>query len=107
MIAQVEQHCRRLRRSLFTHPNLSPLVAERLSPAIRSSAAVSAIVDQLADAGFDDEAAIWIVDAFLGFAVGHTIVELAAGRRGDTDDDAAFDTGLRFLLLGLSGELGL
>lgn len=107
VVALIEEHCRRLRRSLYAHPNLSPLAAERLPPAIRSSEAVSRIVDQLVDAGFDHEAAIWIVEAFQGFAVGHTVVELAAGRRGYTDDEAAFDTGLRFLLSGLSGELGL
>jgi AcrR family transcriptional regulator len=101
----LEAHCRGLRAALHAHPNLAPLVAARLPPAAGDSDATT-IAARLVDAGFDREAARWIVDAFVGFAVGHSVVGFAAERKRDSGDDAAFDTGLRFLLVGLRDELG-
>jgi AcrR family transcriptional regulator len=103
----VEHYCRDIRTAIRAHPNLAPVVAERLTPAARSSASSATIAQSLVGSDFDHEAATWIVDSFVRFAIGHSIVELAAADTHESDDDAVFDTALRFMVVGLRDELGL
>jgi AcrR family transcriptional regulator len=102
----LEQYCRNLRAAIGAHANLAPLIAERLTPLTREAAPTTAIVHGLVGAGFDHEAATWIVDGFVGYTIGHSVVELAAIDRLE-HDDAVFETGLRLMLEGLRDELGL
>ena len=102
----LEASCQRLRRALRRHPNAVPLVAAHLSDVAVVDDVMVAALGQLVAAGFDDTAARWIVDAFVGVTVGSAMVDASTARLSTDDGDAAFETALRFLLIGLRGELG-
>lgn len=103
----VEWFARGVRESMRSAPNRLPLVVGRLPRELFDAPAPRAVVDTLVAAGFDHAAAAWILDAFVGFVVGHALVERADVHATTDDDGAAFDTGLRFLLIGLRDDLGL
>ena len=103
----VERYARRLRSSLHEHPRRLPLVTGLLPAELFDAPVPRAVVDALTNAGFDPSAAAWILDAFIGFVIGHSMVEHSNHQATTDDDEAAFETGLRFLLLGLRSELGL
>ncbi len=98
---------RALRRALLVRPALAALVADDLPSGLFESAAAGAIRSGLIEGGFDSSASAWIFDAFVSYAVGHVSVEAATERVTADDDEAAFETGLRFLLAGLRDELGV
>jgi len=102
----LDAYCRGLRSSMLSRPNLVPLAATRLPRSLFEAPSSAAVRDRLVTFGFDQGAASWIFDAFLGFVVGHVLVEVTDGQASD-DYDAAFETGLRFLLAGLREELGM
>lgn len=102
----LEQMCRQIRAALRAHPNLVPLAAARLPKSLLDTPAAIASARRLVEFGFDEQAAQWILISLVGFALGQTLIELA-NSVGSEDGDAAFETGLRFLLLGLRDELGL
>ncbi len=103
----LESYCRQLRAAMHRRPGLLPLVAVRLPRSLFEAPASVAARSRLVEFGFDDAAAAWILDAFIGFVIGHALVEATDARLTRDDDEAAFETGLRFLLLGLRDELGL
>ena len=103
----VERYARQLRASLHDHPRRLPLVTGRLPAELFDAPVPRGVVDALTDAGFDPSAATWILDAFIGFVIGHAMVEHSSHQATTDDDEAAFETGLRFLLVGLRSELGL
>ena len=102
----LEQMCRQLRGALRDHPNLVPLAAARLPKSLLGTPAASASSRRLVEYGFDEQAARWILVSLVGFALGQTLVELANNVSVE-DGDASFETGMRFLLLGLRDEFGL
>lgn len=106
-VALLDGHCRGLRTALLRRPALVPLVATHLPRALFEAPASTAVRERLVEFGFDDIAAAWILDAFIGYVVGHAMVERSDARATHDDDEAAFETGLRFLLLGLRDELGM
>ncbi|MDJ0770701.1 MAG: TetR family transcriptional regulator [Ilumatobacter sp.] len=103
LLADYAQH---LRRTFLDHPNMAALAATRLPTSLFTAAPTAAARQRLVEFGFDDHAAAWILDSFVGFVIGHVLVQLTDGHATTHDDDAAFETGLRFLLIGLRGELG-
>jgi len=103
----VEHYARRLRSALHDHPRRLPLVTGRLPPELFDAALPLSVVDSLMAAGFDPSASAWILDAVIGYVIGHALVEHSDHRATADDDEAAFETGLRFLLLGLRSDLGL
>ncbi len=103
----VEHYVRRLRSALHDHPGRLPLVTGRLPPELFDAAVPRSVVDSLMAAGFDPSASAWILDAVIGYVIGHALVEHSDHRATADDDEAAFETGLRFLLLGLRSDLGL
>ena len=104
-IELIEQYCRALRAALLRHRELAPLAAQRLASPSYRSAPLESTHHELIRAGFDDQAAGWIVSAFVNYVAGHALVELTDP--GRESGDAAFETGLRFLLGGLRDELDL
>lgn len=103
----VEHYARRLRSVLHDHPRRLPLVTGRLPAELFDAAVPRSVVDSLMAAGFDPSASAWILDAVIGYVIGHALVEHSDHRATADDDEAAFETGLRFLLLGLRSDLGL
>ena len=103
----VEWYARAIRSVLRAHPRRLPLVSGRLPAQLFEAPAPQAVLTTLLDAGFDHSAAAWILDALVGYVIGHALVERADVHATTDDDGAAFDTGLRFLLIGLRDELGL
>jgi AcrR family transcriptional regulator len=101
----IEQYCRALREALLRHREVAPLAAQRLASPSYRSAPLESAHRELIRAGFDDQAAGWIVSAFVNYVAGHALVELTDP--GRASGDAAFETGLRFLLGGLRDELEL
>lgn len=104
-IELVEHFCRTLRLTLLAHRELAPVAARRVAEPTYRSEPLDAVGAQLISAGFDDQASAWIVSAFVSYVAGNALVELVDPERAP--DDAAFETGLRFLLGGLRDELGL
>ena len=105
--ADVERYVRAIRERLIRYPHRLPLVLERLPATLFDAPAPRRIIDVLVEYGFDDSAARWILDACIGYAIGHAIVQQTDGRATTSDDAAAFETGLRLMVLGLRAELGL
>lgn len=98
----IGEFCRRLRSLLIGHAELAPLVVNDSIDVVLASRGAAVIWEQLIEAGFDPAATRWILQSFVGFAAGHVMVEIAQ----PSDDGAAFETGLRFMLAGLREELG-
>jgi AcrR family transcriptional regulator len=101
----LDRYCRALQQAMRRRPGLAPLAATRLPSALFDAPASTAARTRLVEFGFDPAASAWILDAFLAFVVGHVLVELSEDRHVD-DADAAFETGLRLLQIGLRAELG-
>jgi AcrR family transcriptional regulator len=98
---------RSLRSALRRRAPLVPLALTRLPRTLFDAEASLAVRQRLVDLGFDISAATWIIDAFIGFAIGHVALEVTEGHSTPDDDAAAFETGLRFLLAGLGEEIGV
>jgi AcrR family transcriptional regulator len=106
VVELLEHYGRRLRTSLVAHPASAPILAGSLPATAFASGTPQTAVGLLVDAGFDEYAGRWIIDAFVGFVVGHVLVAASTARPSSQDADATFETGLRFLLAGLRQELG-
>lgn len=95
---------RTLRRTVLANPDLTTLVIG--DRRLLHSDATRSLATRLRAVGFDGAASAWIVESFVGFAVGQSALAVRMATRADTgDQDAAFETGLRFLLAGLRDEL--
>lgn len=103
----VEWYVRSIRTALRARPRRVPLVTGRLPATLFDAPAPRAVIDSLVRAGFDRSASAWILDAFVGYVIGHALVEHSDVHATTDDDGAAFDTGLRFLLIGLREDLGI
>jgi AcrR family transcriptional regulator len=108
----VERFSRQLRVSLLGHPHLAPLAAVQLPGSLFRADASVMVRERLISFGFDTEAASWIVESFVAFTVGQVLVAVTAGpgtsaATAAAEDDAVYETGLRFLLAGLREELGI
>jgi AcrR family transcriptional regulator len=98
------EFCRRLRQILIGEPELAPLIIRDSTAVVLRSAGATALGAQLRTNGFDIVATRWVLESFVGFVVGHCMVAIT--NQTVADDDAAFETGLRFMLAGLREELG-
>lgn len=102
----IEQIAHGMRDVLLAHPNLVPLVTAQLPQQLLEAKTVAGF-DRLVEFGFDEQAATWILDSFVGYVLGLVVLDVSGAGRTRADADAAFESGLRFLLAGLRDELGL
>lgn len=98
--ASIAEFARAVRALLVGRSEFAPILAPS---AVLDTQGADRVAARLRNSGFDEDASRWIVEAFVGFAAGHTAFAIEAGT---ADDDAAFETGLRFMLAGLRQELG-
>lgn len=103
----VDRYVRSIRTALHAHPKRVPLITGQLPAQLFDAPNPMMVTSALVEAGFDENAAAWILDAFIGYAVGHSLVEHSNVGSTADDDEAAFETGLRFLTIGLRSDLGL
>jgi hypothetical protein len=103
----VERYVRSIRSAMRSHPRRVQLLTGELPAELFDTAAPRTVIAELVAAGFDRSAACWILDACIGFVVGHAMVEHSSSHATVDDDEAAFETGLRFILIGLRSDLGI
>jgi AcrR family transcriptional regulator len=103
----VERYVRSIRAALQAHPNRVPLITGQLPAQLFDAPVPHVVTSALETAGFDRSAAAWILDSCIGYVVGHALVEHSSQHATVDDDEAAFETGLRFLMIGLRSDLGI
>jgi AcrR family transcriptional regulator len=82
-----------IRRIALDHPAVFPLIATRppaapwIRPPLRSLRWLESFFAVMADAGFNDEAAVVAYRAYTTFLLGHLLLEVSHGAGGMTGDD--------------------
>jgi AcrR family transcriptional regulator len=132
---RVVAYCEVLRAALLRHPNLAPIVACRPVMGDAGVGIFEVALAEVAELGFDAEAARRVVDVIVAFVMGHVLTEISAlpglgghhqgeiarfrstlGNerfplsaaslgRHPPDRDAEFTLGVKFLVAGIDREL--